>query len=161
MICGELLDDEGFLATLRQARGTVLSDADFDQLYPSDRGRPSHPPSVLVALLLAQAFYGGSDREAERRSRFDPSWKDALGLPPEHRGIPHVCLVEFRARVVRSGLAGFFNEKLLQRAKRAGVIGHRRAVESTGIADCVVTTGTITLICPATRQVRDRFARLD
>src|SRR5579863_2483279 len=161
LICEELLDDEGFLATLRQARGTVFSDEDFDRLYPSGRGRPSHPPSVLAALLLAQLFYGVSDREAERRSRFDLSWKDALGLALEHRGIPHVCLVEFRARVVRADLAGFFNSQLLALAKRAGVIGHRRVVDSTGIADCVVTMDTITLIRSATRHVLQRFERLD
>jgi Transposase DDE domain/Transposase domain (DUF772) len=161
MICEDLLEDEGFLPTLRQARGTVFCDGDFDHLYPSGRGRPSHPPSVLAALLLAQLFYGVSDREAERRSRFDLSWKDALGLSLEHRGIPHVCLVEFRARVVRAEMAGFFNEKLLSLAKAAGVIGHRRVIDSTGIADCVVTMDTITLIRSATRHVLERFARLE
>src|SRR5487761_1002606 len=157
IICQELLDEEGFLPTLREARGTVFSDGDFDALYPSQRGRPSHPPSVLAALLLAQLFYGVSDREAERRSRVDLSWKDALGLPPGHRGIPHVCLVAFRARVVRAGMAGFFNERLLTLAKRAGVIGHRRVVDSTGIADCVVTMDTITLIRSATGRFLGLF----
>ena len=76
IICQELLDEEGFLPTLREARGTVFSDEDFDALYPSQRGRPSHPPSVLAALLLAQLFYGISDREAERRSRVDLSFDD-------------------------------------------------------------------------------------
>ena len=161
VLCEELLDDEGFLVTLREARGTVFSDEDFDVLYPSDRGRPSHPPSVLAALLLAQIFYGVSDREAERRTRVDLSWKDALGLPLEHRGIPHVCLVEFRARVVRGEMAGFFNDKLLQLAKRAGVIGHRRVVDSTGIADCVVTMDTVSLIRSATRRCLDVLGKLD
>lgn len=161
LICEELLDDEGFLPTLRSARGTVFTDADFDVLYPSGRGRPSHPPSVLAALLLAQLFYGVSDREAERRSRLDLSWKDALGLPLEHKGIPHVCLVEFRARVVRAEMAGFFNDKLLGVAKRAGVIGHRRVVDSSGIADCVVTMDTITLIRSAIRHCLERFRTLD
>jgi transposase len=161
VICEDLLDDEGFLATLRAARGTVFSDADFGVIYPSGRGRPSHPPSVLAALLLAQLFFGVSDREAERRSRLDLSWKNALGLPLEHRGIPHVCLVEFRARVVRADMAGFFNQKLLQLAKRAGVIGHRRIVDSTGIADCVVTMDTITLIRSATRHCLEQLAKLD
>src|SRR5665213_361864 len=161
VLCEELLDEEGFLVTLRAARGTVFCDEDFDVLYPSGRGRPSHPPSVLAALLLAQLFYGISDREAERRTRVDLSWKDALGLPLEHRGIPHVCLVEFRARVVRAGMAGFFNDKLLQLAKRAGVIGHRRVVDSTGIADSVVTMDTVSLIRSATRHCLDLLEKLD
>jgi len=161
VLCEELLDEEGFLVTLRAARGTVFCDEDFDVLYPSGRGRPSHPPSVLAALLLAQLFYGVSDREAERRTRVDLSWKDALGLPLEHRGIPHVCLVEFRARVVRAGMAGFFNDKLLQLAKRAGVIGHRRVVDSTGIADSVVTMDTVSLIRSATRHGLDLLEKFD
>src|SRR5487761_812735 len=156
-ICEDLLEDEGFLVTLREARSTVFSDEDFDSLYPSGRGRPSHPPSVLAALLLAQLFYGVSDREAERRSRVDLSWKDALGLALEHRGIPHVCLVEFRARVVRAEMAGFFNAKLLQLAKRAGVIGHRRVDDSTGMSDCVATMDTITLIRSATGRFLGLF----
>ena len=161
LLCEDLLDDEGFLVTLREARGTLFCDEDFDVLYPSGRGRPSHPPSVLAALLLAQIFYGISDREAERRSRVDLSWKDALGLPLEHRGVPHVCLVEFRARVVRAEMAGFFNAKLLELAKRAGVIGHRRVVDSTGIADSVVTMDTVSLIRSATRHCLDLLGTLD
>jgi transposase len=68
VICEDLLDEERFLPTLREARGMVFSDEDFDALDPSSRGRPSHPPSVLAGLLLAQLFYGISDREAERQN---------------------------------------------------------------------------------------------
>ena len=161
VVCGELLDEDGFLATLGAARGTVFDDEDFDGLYATRRGRPSHPPAVLAALLLAQLFYGVSDREAERRSRFDLSWKAALGLPLEHRGIPHVCLVEFRARLVRAGMEGWLHEQLLGLAKTAGVIGHRRVVDSTGIADCVLTQDTVSLIRSAVRRCLDLLGELD
>jgi hypothetical protein len=138
----------------------VFRDEDFEALYPSRRGRPSHPPSVLAALLLAQIFYGVSDREAERRSRFDLSWKAALGLPLEHRGIPHVCLVEFRARLVKAGMDGWLHQRLIGVAKQAGVIGHRRVVDSTGIADSVVTQDTVSLIRSALRRCLGLLAEI-
>jgi hypothetical protein len=58
-------------------------------------------------------------------------------------------------------MAGFFNDKLLTVAKRAGVIGHRRVVDSTGIADCVVTMDTVTLIRSASRRCLELLEKID
>ena len=52
VMVGELLEEEGFLAALGAARGGLFCDSDFDGLYVSGRGRPSHPPSVVAALLI-------------------------------------------------------------------------------------------------------------
>ena len=57
-----------------------------------------------------------------------------------------MCLVEFRARLVKAGMEDWLHERLVGVAKTAGVIGHRRVVDSTGIADSVVTRDTVSLI---------------
>ena len=49
-------------------------------------------------------------------------------------------------------MEGFLQQRFVTVAKRAGVIGHRRAVDSTGIADSVVTQDTVTLIRSAIRR---------
>ena len=47
---------------------------------------------------------------------------------------------------------GWLHERLVGVAKTAGVIGHRRVVDSTGIADSVVTQDTVSLIRSAIRR---------
>ncbi len=89
------------------------------------------------------------------------SWKAALGLPLEHRGIAHVVLVEFRARLVRAGMESFLGDRVKIAAKRAGVIGHRRTMDSTGVADSVLTQDTITLIRSGVRRCVGALAALD
>ena len=68
-----------------------------------------------------------------------------------------MCLVEFRARLVKAGMEGWLHERLVGVAKRAGVIGHRRVVDSTGIADSVVTQDTVSLIGSAIRRCLGRL----
>lgn len=72
-----------------------------------------------------------------------------------------MCLVEFRARLVRAGMGGWLHERLLRVAKAAGVIGHRRAVDSTGIADSVLTQDTVSLIRSALRRCLERLGGID
>ena len=72
-----------------------------------------------------------------------------------------MCLVEFRARLVNADMTGFLKDRMLAVAKRSGAIGHRRVVDSTGIADSVVTQDTVTLIRTAVRLCVDRLAVVD
>lgn len=55
----------------------------------------------------------------------------------------------------------FLHQKFLSVAKAAGVIGHRRAVEPTGIADSVLTQDTVSLIRSALRSCLERLHALD
>ena len=67
----------GFLASHRTE---LFHDEDFADLYCSDNGRPSVPPSLLATALLLQAYEGVSDEEAKGRADFDLRWKVALGV---------------------------------------------------------------------------------
>ena len=58
-------------------------------------------------------------------------------------------------------MTGFLKDRMLAVAKRAGAIGHRRVVDSTGIADSVVTQDTVTLIRTAARLCLNRLAVID
>jgi hypothetical protein len=56
---------------------------------------------------------------------------------------------------------GFLKDRMPAVAKRAGAIGHRRVVDSTGIADSVVTQDTVRLNRTAARLCPNRLAVLD
>ncbi len=58
-------------------------------------------------------------------------------------------------------MEAWLHERLLRLAKAAGVLGHRRVVDSTGIADCVLTQDTVSLVRAALRRCLARLAELD
>ncbi|WP_419947452.1 hypothetical protein [Candidatus Poriferisodalis sp.] len=70
-------------------------------------------------------------------------------------------LAEFRARLVRAGMESFWGDRVKIAAKRAGVIGHRRTVDSAGIEDCVLTQDTVTLIRSQVRRCVGVLGALD
>jgi hypothetical protein len=41
----------------------VFADGEFGDLFPSGRGRPSIPASVMASVLVLQALHGLSDRD--------------------------------------------------------------------------------------------------
>jgi hypothetical protein len=72
-----------------------------------------------------------------------------------------VCLVDFRARLVKAGVAGFLKDQMLLVAKHAGAIGQRPVVDSTGLGDSVVTQDTVTLIHSAARVCLEWLTAID
>jgi len=99
-----------------------------------------------------QRIEGCSDREAVDRFAFDVRWKYAAGgLAFDHPGFVHTVLVDMRARLARSKRPNRIFEASLDVARRAGLVGRRRVLDSTPLYDAVATMDTVTLIRSAIR----------
>src|SRR5215217_3821348 len=91
---------DSFYGFLASHRTELFQDEDFTDLYCSDNGRPSVPPSLMATALLLQAYEGVSDEEAKARADFDLRWKVALGIGLEERPFAKSTLQLFRARLI-------------------------------------------------------------
>jgi transposase len=101
---------------MRDALGTIFTDAEFAALYP-DRGRPGEAPWRLALVTVMQFAEGLSDRQAAEAVRARIDWKYALGLELTDAGFDFSVLSEFRARL----LAGSAEQLLLDRLLAACV----------------------------------------
>ena len=91
---------DSFYGFLASHRTELFHDEDFIDLYCSDNGRPSVPPSLMATALLLQAYEGVSDEEAKARADFDLRWKVALGIGLEERSFAKSTQQFFRARLI-------------------------------------------------------------
>jgi hypothetical protein len=99
-----------------------------------------------------QRIEGCSDREAVDRFAYDARWKYAAGgLEFDYPGFVHTVLVDMRARLAASERPDRIFEVVLETAKRAGLVGRRRVLDSTAVYDAVATMDTVTLVRSAIR----------
>ncbi|MFN0026219.1 MAG: IS1182 family transposase [Acidimicrobiales bacterium] len=142
----------GSVFTLLHEHGSVLfPDELFEDLF-SSRGRRSVPPQVVATVMVLQRLFGKSDREAVEAFEFDVRWKYAAGgLDVNYPGFVHTVLVDMRARLAASDRDRRIFEVVLEAATQAGLVGHRRVLDSTPLYDAVATMDTITLIRSAIR----------
>jgi hypothetical protein len=90
--------------------------------------------------------------EAVDRFTYDARWKYAAGgLGFDYPGFVHTVLVDMRARLRASEDPDRIFEAVLEVAKRAGLVGRRRVLDSTSLYDAVATMDTVTLIRSAIR----------
>jgi hypothetical protein len=130
---------------------SVFPDEMFVDLF-TDVGRRSVPPMIVAVVMVLQRIEGLSDREAVERFDFDARWKYAAGgLDFGYPGFVHTVLVDMRARQARSAGPDRIFEATLAAAKRAGLVGHKRVLDSTPLYDAVATMDTVTLIRSAIR----------
>ena len=119
-----------------------------------DIGRRSVPPMIVAVVMVLQRLEGCSDREAVERFCFDARWKYAAGgLSFDYPGFVHTVLVDMRVRLAASEDLDRIFAVTLDAAKRAGLVGRRRVLDSTALYDAVATMDTVTLVRSAIRGV--------
>src|SRR5512144_1379669 len=117
-----------------------------------DVGRRCVPPMIVAVVMVLQRLEGCSDREAVERFTFDARWKYAAGgLEFDYPGFVHTVLVDMRARLQASKDPDRIFNVTLDAARRAGLVGHRRVLDSTPLYDAVATMDTVTLVRSAIR----------
>jgi hypothetical protein len=154
--CGEALPERSIYSFLHRERDRLFPDEMFADLF-DERGRRSVPPSVVAVVMVLQRLEGLSDREAVERYCFDARWRYAAGVGGYDTGgwtsFAHSVLVDMRERLRGSERPNRIFEVALDAAKEAGLIGRKRALDSTPLYDAVATMDTVTLIRSAIRAL--------
>ena len=155
MLAGHLVPRGSMFAFLAAHRAGVFPDEEFADLFPSGRGRPSIPATVMAAVIALQALHDYSDREAAEAVRFDVRWKVACGLAVDDPGFDPSTLVYWRRRIAKSARPHRVNDAIRKIVQETGILKgrRRRAVDSTILADAVATQDTITQLVSAIRRV--------
>ena len=150
-LCEGRVAPDSIYGVLHRECFSLFPDEMFADLF-TDVGRRSVPPMIVAVTMVLQRIEGLSDREAVDRFAFDARWKYAAGgLDFDYPGFVHTVLVDMRARLARSDRPDRIFEAVLDVARQAGVVGRKRALDSTPLYDAVATMDTITLVRSAIR----------
>src|SRR6266571_805112 len=151
-LCRQLVPKGSVEAFLADHRQELFPDEMFEDLFPSGRGRPSVPATVMVL----QALEGLSDRDAARALTDRISWKVACGLALDDPGFHPTVLTYWRNRLRASERPERIFEAVREVVEATGVLKGktRRALDSTLLDDAVATQDTVTQIISAIRRVR-------
>jgi hypothetical protein len=149
--CEPLVAPDSIYGLLHRECHRLFPDEMFADLF-CDVGRWCVPPMIVAVVMVLQRLEGCSDREAVERFCFDLRWKYAAGgLGFDYPGFVHTVLVDMRARLAASKEPDRIFEVALDAAKRAGLVGRRRVLDSTPLYDAVATMDTVTLVRSAIR----------
>jgi len=149
--CEPRVDPDSIYGLLHRECHRLFPDEMFADLF-CDVGRRSVPPMIVAVVMVLQRIEACSDREAVERFTFDARWKYAAGgLEFDYPGFVHTVLVDTRARLAGSEDPDRIFNVTLDAAKRAGLVGRRRVLDSTALYDAVATMDTVTLLRSAIR----------
>ena len=146
-LCDGRVAADSIYGLLHRECHRLFGDEMFADLFCDGRGRRSVPPMIVAVVMVLQRIEGCSDREAVDRFTYDARWKYACGgLDFAYPGFVHTVLVDMRARLAASARPDRIFEVVLECAKRAGLVGRRRVLDSTALYDAVATMDTVTLV---------------
>ena len=154
-VAGHLLEPGSVFALLAEHRDRLFPDELFADLFPSGRGRPSIPGEVIASVIVLQALYGYSDREAVDALTFDLRWKAACGYAIDAKGFNPSTLTYWRRRLAASDRPQRIFEVVRQVIAETGAVKTktRRALDSTVLDDAVARQDTITQLIAQIRRV--------
>jgi DDE family transposase/transposase-like protein DUF772 len=150
-LCEGRVGEQSIWAVLYREGDRLFADELFADLF-AEVGRRSVPPRIVATVMVLQRLQGLSDREAVEAFSFDARWKDACGgLAFDYPSFSHTVLVDMRARLAASARPERIFEVTVDAARRAGLVGVRRVLDSTPLYDAVATMDTVTLLGAAIR----------
>lgn len=155
-LCRQLVDAGSVYAFLADHRTVVFPDYMFEDLFPSSRGRPSIPASVMASAMILKELEGLSDRQAAEALRCDIRWKVACGLALDDEGVHYTVFTYWRQRLAKSQSPNRIGDAVRHVVDATGVLSgkRRRALDSTLLDDAVATQDTVTQLVSQIRRVR-------
>ena len=145
-LCESRLPERSIFRLLASRSHELFADDTFADLF-ADVGRNCVPPRIVAVVMVLQRYTGMSDREAVDAFAFDARWKYAAGaLDFDHAGFVHTVLVDMRERLRRSERPNRIFEVVIDAARKAGLVGKKRVLDSTALYDAVATQDTVTLV---------------
>src|ERR1035437_10024774 len=146
VLCRQLVPEGSVEAFLADHRSELFPDEMFEDLFTSNRGRPSIPSDVVASVMVLQALEGLSDREAARAACDRISWKVACGLALDDERFDFSVLTYWRTRLRKSEHPERIFDAVRSVIHATGVLKGRtrRALDSTLLDDAVATQDTVT-----------------
>lgn len=154
-VAGHLLEPGSVFALLAEHRDRLFPTGLFADLFPTGRGRPSIPGEVIASVIVLQALYGHSDREAVDALTFDLRWKAACGYAIDKAGFDPSTLTYWRRRLAASDRPQRIFEVVRDVINETGAVAgkQRRALDSTILDDAVARQDTVTQLVAQIRRV--------
>jgi IS5 family transposase len=155
-VCGHLLDPKSVYGFLAEHRARVFPDGLFEDLFPTNRGRPSIPAEVVATVMVLQKLEGLSDHDAVQHLAVDIRWKAAAGLALTDGAFHSTVLTLWRNKLKGSDRPQRIFDAVRELINATGVVAgkHRRVLDSTVLDDAVARQDTITQLASAIRRVR-------